>query len=129
FFMSATLIRPFSAALACECQIASGRLPRFLDEAVERDNSVLLNAEQDTRDPVSRKIAPHLPQPVAQRTAQPHPDRPVMLNPHQVLPEAIAVGLGKPAQPIAHYLAAARRSVEDHRQLARRINRHPASYM
>src|SRR5712691_10152318 len=69
----------------------------------------------------------HSPSP--NRTAQRHADRPAVLDPHQVLPNRVALLFIEAAQPVSHNLAARSGAVEHDRDLAGPVNPHAALYI
>jgi hypothetical protein len=87
---------PTARILCCVCGPEPGlqrAFLRLLDEAVKNQHFALLHAEQHARDPVARKLASHLPQGIAQRPTQRHSNGPPILDPHQILPDGVAVFL------------------------------------
>src|SRR5215475_14012797 len=92
-FMPISSRGKFAPAPARKCQVFVRRLSGLLDEAVKNQDSALTDAKQNSGDSAPGKITSDFPQPLTHRTAERHPDRPSVLNPHEILSDDIAVRL------------------------------------
>lgn len=62
-------------------------------------------ANKNSRDTRCRQLGPNLPQTIAQRPAQRHPDRPPPLRSHQIPADFLAFGFRQFFEPITHRLS------------------------
>src|SRR5262249_54277471 len=102
----------------------------FLDEPVQRDEVLTVQAEQHTRSPLCRQVRPDLPQPASHCTAKRHPHRPPPLRPQQVLAYGLPVLLWHFLEPFPHRLSSRKRAEKDQRDFLRlKIFSHPCTLL
>ena len=82
-------------SLCGQIRIALWCLLRFFDEAMQRDQLALVQAENDTGDAIVGQGTANLPKPFSEITAQRHANRPAPLHAHHILAHYVAVGFGQ----------------------------------
>ena len=122
----ATRSLPLSFVHSRQLEVVRWRLPRLLDEAVERHDALLGHAEQKPRDPPGRKRSTKLEEPCAQRRGKRSSCRPAPLKARKIHSDHPSLFLRQPAQPFPNRLRAMLRSVEDDRQ--RTATEHRSAY-
>jgi hypothetical protein len=87
------LLCEFPFSFTRQLQVRRRRLPGLLDYSVERHQTALREAKEDSRNPVAGQIATHLPQTVAQGAAERHTHGLPELRAHEVLTDDHAISL------------------------------------
>jgi hypothetical protein len=95
-----------------QSQVGVWRGAGLLDETVQRDEMLLVKAEQHARSALGRQIGTNFPQTTPQRPTKRHPDGPTLLRAQQIFAYGLALGLRERFQPVAHWFVACAQAKE-----------------
>jgi hypothetical protein len=76
-------------------------LLRLLDETMQGDQLALASTKYDACDHTTRQATAHFPKPVAEASAQWHPDGPAPLHTLQIIADCAALIVWKAPQPVS----------------------------
>ena len=95
--------------------VLCGSFLRFLDEAVQQDDLLVMHKKERSGD-ARRQSAAHLPQAIAKAVHERHAQRPAILKHLQIFADQPALIGWQPLQLLTHRLIPAGRAEEDHGQ-------------